>query len=60
MKYNGFMVPKAFCKSISIVAVKRPESKLVSILSVRFERQVPVEWLTNSQLVSIWNFIDTP
>ena len=54
------MVPKAFCKSISIVAVKRPELKLVSILSVRFERQVPVEWLTNSQLVSIWNFIDTP
>ena len=35
---------KCFCKSISIIPVKRPESKPVSILSVRYERHASAEW----------------
>ena len=34
-KMLWFMVSNAFCKSISIIPVKRPESKPVRILSVR-------------------------
>ena len=38
------MVSKAFCRSMRIIPVNRPESKPVSILSVKYAREVSVEW----------------
>ena len=38
------MVPKAFCKSMRIIPISRPESKPVHILSVRYEREISDEW----------------
>ena len=38
------MVPKAFCKSMRIIPISRPESKPVNILSVRYEREISDEW----------------
>ena len=38
------MVSKAFCRSMRIIPVNRPESKPVSILSVKYARKVSVEW----------------
>ena len=43
------MVPKAFCKSMRIIPVSRPESKPVNILSVRYEREISVEWFYQKQ-----------
>ena len=38
------MLLKAFSESMKIIPVNRPESKLVSILSVKYEREASVEW----------------
>ena len=38
------MVSNSFFKSTSIIPVKKPESKPVSILSLKYERHVSVEW----------------
>ena len=43
-KMSWFMVSKAFCRSMRIISVNRPESKPVSILSVKYEKEVSVEW----------------
>ena len=41
---SWFIVSKAFCKSIRIIPVSRPESKLVNILFVKYENEVSVPW----------------
>ena len=41
---SWFIALKAFCKSMRIIPVSRPELKSVNILSVRYESKVSVEW----------------
>ena len=43
MAYIWFILPKAFCKSIRIISVSRPESKSVKILFVKYESEVCVD-----------------
>ena len=38
------MLSKAFCKSIRITQIIRAESNPVNIVSVKYKRQVSVEW----------------
>ena len=38
------MVSKGFCRSMRVIPVNRPESKPASVLSVKYEREVSVQW----------------
>ena len=57
------MVSNTFSKSISIIPVKSPESKPISILSVRYERHVSVEWFLQNLNWFVYGFyclLNTP
>ena len=47
---SWFIVSKAFCKSMRIIPVSRPESKPVNILFVKYESEVSVEWFLRNQI----------
>ena len=47
---SWFIVSKAFCKSMRIIPVSRPESKPVNILFVKYESEVGPVW----KMVNTW------